>query len=157
MKKLPIKIQRIIKKKIFKLDTVDRECSWRGGLKISYRITMVKSDDEDHTVNTPINNNWSPVTVNIKVKGQVETRTNRNSHKKTLRDISKVTKTKLSYWGGYESLEYDYVWGRQANKKVRKEIRCKAKNDVVNFLKLMGIQTERWSDGLSIGAITWEK
>ena len=156
MRKLPKILKQIIKKKTFSLDTLQPQETWRGGLKIDYRITMVKADGEHQDFCTPLTNSYAPVTVNIKVKGQVETRGDIGVYSKILREISEVTKTKKSYWGGYDT-KYDYVWGRQVNKAVRKEIRYRAINDVVNFLKLVGIQTERWSDGISIGTITWEK
>ena len=48
MRKLPKTLKRIIKKKTFSLNSISNESDWRGGLKIDYRITMVKADDEDY-------------------------------------------------------------------------------------------------------------
>jgi len=156
MKKLPIKLKRLIKKKRFSLNSVESERSWRGGLRIDYRITMVKVEDEmwyEHL--TPINNNWGHIHVNLKVKGSVEMRPRYNMDK-TLVEIAKATKTKSNYWGGYETT-YDSLWGSQVNKRVRSEIRSKVQSSVKNYLKLMGITSNRAYDGIVIKTINWEK
>ena len=46
MRKLPKILKQIIKKKTFSLDTLQPQETWRGGLKIDYRITMVKANEE---------------------------------------------------------------------------------------------------------------
>ena len=150
-------MQRIIKRKRFSLDNLlKNDRSYKGGLKIDYRITMVKVDGEDrYSLLTPINNDWNRVKVNIKVKGQVEMRPS-FTNPKILQEISEATQTKLDYWGGY-STSYDTLWGNRLNKRVREEIRSLTINDVTRYLKLLGIQTERWSDGITIGTISWEK
>ena len=76
MRKLPKILKQIIKKKTFSLDTLQPQETWRGGLKIDYRITMVKANEEQNYEHlTPINNEWGYNYVNIKVKGVVQTRT----------------------------------------------------------------------------------
>ena len=156
MRKLPKKIQSIIKKKTFSLDTLQDQCNWRGGVLIDYRITMVKANEEEvYGYLNPMNNQWGYNYVNIKVKGVAQMR-GRGEELKTLVEIGKATKTKKSYWGGYES-KHDYVWGCQVNKKIRNEIRKKAQKDVRDFLKLLGCITESWDGGIKIGTISWEK
>tara|TARA_R110000823_G_scaffold108283_4_gene227549 strand:- start:148 stop:501 length:354 start_codon:yes stop_codon:yes gene_type:complete len=117
---------------------------------------MVKAREEDcYEHLNPMNNQWGTNYVNIKVKGVVQMR-GRGEELKTLVEIGKATKTKKSYWGGYES-KHDYVWGCQVNKKIRNEIRKKAQKDVRDFLKLLGCSTESWDGGIKIGTISWEK
>ena len=102
-----------------------------------------------------MNNQWGYNYVNIKVKGVAQMR-GRGEELKTLVEIGKATRTKKSYWGGYET-KPDYVWGPQVNKKIRDEIRKKVQKDVVDFLKLLGCITESWDGGIKIGTISWEK
>ena len=156
MRKLPKILKRIIKKKTFSLNSITNQSDWRGGLKIDYRITMVKAREEDYYEHlTPINNQWGSNYVNLKVKGYVETR-ERYSGDKLLTEISKATRTRKNSWGGYDS-KYDYLWGSQVNKKIRDEIRKKVQKDVVDFLKLLGCSTDSWDGGIKIGTISWEK
>ena len=156
MKKLPIQLKRIIKKKRFSLNTLDSTRSWRGGLDIDYRITMVKAEQEDEYCHlTPCNNNWGRIFVNIKVKGQVEKKPSYGAEK-VLVEIAKATRTKKNYWGGYDS-KYDSLWGNQVNKTIRTEIRNEAVAEVKNFLKLMGIQSEYTYDGIKVQKISWDK
>jgi|21_taG_2_1085346.scaffolds.fasta_scaffold00341_29 hypothetical protein len=156
MKKLPIKLQRIIKKKSFSLNTQDSTRRWRGGLKIDYRITMVKAEHEDnYQYLSPTTSEYNDIHVNLKVKGMVETRKN-YSEEKLWDEISKATKTRKNYWGGYDC-SYDSLWGTQLNKSVRTEIRSKVKEKITNYLKLMGITTKRWDGGIKIKVINWEK
>ena len=160
MRKLPKILKNIIKKKTFYLDTLQVQETWRGGVRIEYRITMVKANEEqiyEHL--TPLNNEWGYNYINIKVKGVVQTRTRHSGgfdNRKMLVEIGKATKTRESFWGGYET-KYDSLWGNQINKKVRSDIRSKVKNDIVDFLKLMGLTTHGWDGGIKIGTITWEK
>ena len=156
MKKLPIQLQRLIKKKRFSLNTENATRSWRGGLKIDYRITMVKVDYEDHyEYLTPTNAEYNDIHINLKVKGMVETRRN-YSEGKLWCDIGKATKARRNYWGGYDC-NYDSLWGSQLNKSVRTEIRSRVKEKIQNYLKLMGITTKRWDGGIKIKVINWEK
>ena len=107
MTKLQQILKRIIKKERFSLDTTSSEASWRGGLKIDYRITMVKIEDEDWNDSTPLNpmNNWSPLIVNLKVSGKIETRSNRyDDTTSTLVDIRDVA-------GKYKRCGGDNSWG----------------------------------------------
>ena len=158
MKKLPNKLKQIIKKKRFSLNTLENTRAWRGGLDIDYRITMVKSDGEDcYDYLTPLNTEWGTIYVNIKVKGSVEMADgNAWGGDKWLTEISKATKTKRNYWGGYDC-KYNRLWGNQPNKQIRKEIRKEVKGEVKDFLKLMGISTKSWDGGIEIKAINWEK
>ena len=164
MTKLPQILKRIIKKERFSLDTTSSESSWRGGLKIDYRITMVKREDEDWNDSTPLNpmNDWSPLIVNLKVSGKIETRSNRyDDATKTLVDIRDVA-GKYKRVGGpgewYHQYQdsYDGMWGYQAHKRVRKEIRNHVKTEIKDYLKLMGICSTTW-DPIQIKTISWEK
>ena len=156
MKKLPKILKKLIKKKTFSLDSTTNQSDWRGGLKIDYRITMVKAREEDYYEHlTPMNNQWGSISVNLKVKGVVQMRA-RYSENKMLVEIGKATKTTKSYWGGYET-KYDSLWGGQVNKQVRREIRKKVHKDVLDFLKLLGCSTDSWDGGIKIGTISWEK
>ena len=66
MKKLPNKLKQIIKRKRFSLDTLQSERDWRGGMKIDYRITMVKSCEEDYYDHlTPLNTEYGRINVNL--------------------------------------------------------------------------------------------
>ena len=158
MRKLPKILKNIIKKKRFSLNTLDNTRAWRGGIKIDYRITMVKSGEEkwyDHL--TPLNTSYGNIYVNLKVKGYVEmAEGNGWGGDKFLTEISRATKTKKNYWGGYDC-KYNRLWGNQPNKQIRKEIRKEVKDEVKDFLKLMGITTKSWDSGIEIKAINWEK
>ena len=156
MKKLPKILKNLIKKKTFSLNSVTKQSDWKGGLKIDYRITMVKAREEDYYEHlTPMNNQWGKNYVNLKVKGYVETRKS-YSGDKLLTEISKATRTRKNSWGGYDS-KYDSLWGSQVNKKIRDEIRKKVQKDVVDFLKLLGCSTDSWDSGIKINTISWEK
>ena len=156
MRKLPNKLKQIIKRKRFSLDTTNTTSSWRGGLKVDYRITMVKSCEEDMWDDlTPLNTEYGRIHINLKVKGMVEMRRN-YSEGKLWNEIGKATKTRRNYWGGYDC-KYDSLWGNQPNKRVRSDIRSNVRTDVKNFLKLMGITTKSWDGGIDIKKIIWEK
>ena len=158
MTKLPQILKRIIKKERFSLDTTS-EASWKGGLKIDYRITMVKIEDEDWNDSTPLNpiNDWSSLIINLKVSGKVETRSNRyDATTKTLVDIRDVA-GKYKRVGKYQYRDnYDGMWGYNAHKRVRQEIRNRVKTEIKDYLKLMGISSTTW-DPIQIKTITWEK
>tara|TARA_R110000751_G_C13528828_1_gene453619 strand:- start:118 stop:588 length:471 start_codon:yes stop_codon:yes gene_type:complete len=156
MRKLPKILKKIIKKKTFSLNSITNQSDWRGGLKIDYRITMVKSTEEDYYEHlTPMNNQWGTINVNLKVKGRVQMRA-RYEDRKMLVEIGKATKTRANSWGGYDT-SYDTLWGNQVNKRVRGEIRSKVQSEVRDFLKLMGISTKGWDGGVKIKTISWEK
>ena len=156
MRKLPNKLKQLIKKKRFSLNTLQTERDWRGGMKIDYRITMVKSSEEDYYEHlTPLNTDYGRININLKVKGYVQTR-ERYAGDKLLTEISKATKATKNYWGGYDT-KYDSLWGAQSNKQVRSEIRSKVIDEVKNYLKLMGITTNSWDGGIQIKKINWEK
>ena len=156
MKKLPTQLKKIIKKQTFSLNTLESERSWRGGMEIDYRITMVKAEEEDwYDEVTPINNSeWGSIHVNLKVRGSVQVKPRYNKDRELV-EISKGTKTKANYWGGYGT-KYDELWGHEINKRVRKHIRAEVQSEVKDYLKLMGI-TSRETDGITIKKITWEK
>ena len=165
MTKLPQILKRLIKKERFSLDTTSSASIWRGGLKIEYRITMVKREDEDWNDSTPLNprNEWSPLIINLKLSGKIETRSNRyDEDTKTLVDISDVAgKYKRvggggGAWSHYYNDNYDGMWGYQAHKRVRQEIRNQVKTEIKDYLKLMGISSSTW-DPVQIKTITWEK
>jgi len=163
MKKLPIPLKRIIRKKRFKLDT-QGQCSWRGGLKITYRITWIVADGEDwYESRSPLNPGWSSININLKVSGKVETATNRydpdTNHLVDIKQIVGKYKRCGGNMNGYDSYytdPYDAKWGYQAHKKVRNEIRMQVREDVKNYLKLVGIATENKYDGINIYKINWE-
>jgi hypothetical protein len=156
MKKLPKKMKQIIKEERFSINTMSRENVYpvNGGLDIDYRITMVKSEDEDRCeFRTPMNNEWGQISVNLKVKGYVEVK---GCHDRPrAMEISKATKTTPNYWGGYSS-RTDYLWGHELHKRVRKEIRVRVQSEVRNYLKIFGIKT-RWNGGIVIKKISFEK
>ena len=157
MKKLPNKLKQIIKRKRFSLDTIETERSWRGGMKIDYRITMVKSCEEDYYDHlTPLNTEYGRIHINLKVKGYVETQGRNYSDTKLLTEISKACKVRRNGWGGYYDL-YDSLWGSQVHKRVRKEIRSKVQSEVKNYLRIFGIKTKAWDGGIQINKISWEK
>jgi len=125
-------------------------------MKIDYRITMVKSCEEDYYDHlTPLNTEYGRINVNLKVKGYVETR-ERYAGDKLLTEISKATRTRKTGWGSYET-KYDSLWGAQVNKQVRREIRSKVIDEIKDYLKLMGITTKSWDGGIKINTINWEK
>ena len=156
MRKLPKILKQIIKKKRFSLNTLQNERDWRGGMKIDYRITMVKSCEENYYEHlTPLNTDYGRININLKVKGYVQMRKS-YAGDKLLTEISKATKTRRNGWGGYET-NYDSLWGSQSNKRIRSEIRNKVKDEIKDFLKLMGITTKSWDSGIEIKAINWEK
>jgi hypothetical protein len=156
MKKLPIKMKRLIKEERFSLNTVTKENDWQGGIKIDYRITMVKSDEEEYYEElTPMNNEWGSIYVNLKVKGSVQLR-DRWGSEKVLTEISKACRVRRNGWGGYYDL-YDSLWGSQVHKRVRKEIRSKVQNEVRNYLRIFGIKTQGWDGGIQINKISFEK
>ena len=72
MTKLPLEIKRLIKRKKFSCDTSAGAETWRGGLKIDYRITHVVAEDEYYyPQKSPLNPGYSPINVNIKVKADI--------------------------------------------------------------------------------------
>ena len=161
MTKLPLEIKRLIKRKKFSCNTSDETCSWRGGLKIDYRITHVVAEDEGYyPQKSPFNPGYSPINVNITVKGLVEVRDSFNNEK-LWRDIVKVSKYKriggdAEGWGSYYNSTYNYLWGDQPHKRVRNEIRNKVKDDIHQYLKLLGIKSEYY-EKIQVKKITWEK
>ena len=149
-------MKRIIKEERFSLNTISNEIDWRGGMKIDYRITMVKSDEEDYYDElTPMNNEWGSIYVNLKVKGSIELR-DRWGTEKVLTEISKACTVRRNGWGGYYDL-YDSLWGSQVHKRVRKEIRNKVQSEITNYLKIFGIKSKAWDNGIRINKISWEK
>ena len=164
MKKLPIKLQRIIKRKRFTLDSTQQEHRWRGGLKINYRITWVTAHAEDYYEDrSPLNPGYSGIMVNVKVSGKVETCTNRyDKNTNRLVDIQQVVGRykrcggDANGWNSYYDDNYNALWGYQAHKRVREEIRSQVKDDIKNYLKLVGITSANRYDGIQVNTIGWE-
>ncbi len=104
---------------------------------------------------------FSPILVNIKVSGKVETRSNRHDHNTRrlvdIRDVaSKYKKSGHLGWDYYND-NYDGMWGYQAHKRVRQEIRNNVTNEIKDYLKLMGITCTSNYNGIKVNTINWEK
>jgi len=156
MKKLPQSIKQIIKKKTFTLRDVQPQDNWSAGVRISYRITMVKAENEQHYAHlNPITDKWGYILVNLKVKGMVQMRA-KWEDEKSLVEISEATKSTKNSWGCYDT-KYDCIWGNQTNKNVRAFIRRRTQEEIQKFLKLFGISNERHDGGIVINKINWEK
>lgn len=152
MRKLPKRIQRIIKKERFIYDNTKTKQSWKSGMNLKYRITCIKTDSEGYydDVN-PLNpHSYDKINVNITVSGEVESSQNYNSKKMTpIQEAAKYSN------GGYNP--YDYCWGYSVHKKIRQEIRSVLIDDLKDFLKLIGITGDRHWEPIGINKITWEK
>ena len=161
MTKLPLEIKRLIKRKKFSCDTSAGAETWRGGLKIDYRITHVVAEDEYYyPQKSPLNPGYSPINVNIKVKGMIEASSHYTAEK-VWKNIKEVTRYKRiggdhEGWGCYYSSTYSYLWGDEPHKRVRNEIRNKVKADIHNYLKLLGINSTYYQK-IQVKKITWEK
>ena len=123
-------------------------------------------DGEDYYESrSPLNPGWSKINVNIKVSGKVETASNRyDSTTNRLVDLENVVGKykRRGGWdangcGSYYDDNYNGKWGYQAHKKVRDEIRSKVREDIKNYLKLMGITSDNRYDGIKVNNISWEK
>ena len=170
MRRLPLKAKRIIRKKRFSLNTIDpdNKIGWSRGLDIKWRITNVISEHESwYEDQTPYNPKGNKIIVNIKVSGKVESGYDwRNSdgspESMDLKEISQVASyTRVGGdkdgWGSYHNDHYDSNWGYQSHKRIRQEIRGKITNQLKNYLKLLGINPERYWQQVEVDKITWEK
>tara|TARA_Y100001938_G_C7802895_1_gene287975 strand:+ start:51 stop:545 length:495 start_codon:yes stop_codon:yes gene_type:complete len=164
MKKLPIKLKRLIKNKTFNTDTTHNRERWhRGGLQINSRITWIKVDNEDYYENvSPTNPGWNTIHVNIKVSGLVEQeRGYRNGLNPTLKDIKEVVKSYKRIggdrdgWGSHYTNRWDNTWGYQAHKRIRSEIRNVVKQEIKDYLKLLGISSDNKWDGVVINKVNF--
>jgi len=151
MKRLPKKIQKIIKRERFTLDTTTPNDRYTKGVKVTYRISGITTADAKwFKESTPMDKNLcQDIWVNIKVSGVAETGNYQDLEKK-LRPIGDVAKCKRSSRWGYNSL-----WGYQYHKKIRVHLRRHTKSEIENFLKLVGIQAQGWVN-LKIKTIGWE-
>ncbi len=170
MKRLPLKAKRIIRKKRFSLNTIDpdNKSGWSRGLDIKWRITNVISEHENwYEDQTPYNPKGNKIIVNIKVSGNVESGgrwrySNGSPQDRELKEISQVAKYSRvggdsDGWGSYYHDNYDSNWGYQTHKRIRQEIRGKIGNELKNYLKLLGINPERYWQHIVVNKITWEK
>jgi len=151
MKRLPKKIQQIIKRERFTLDSTQPESRYNKGVKIKYRISGITTADAKwYEKSTPMDNQLrQDIWVNIKVSGVAETADYQDTIK-SLRPIAEVAKYSNKTWNSHNNL-----WGYQYHKHIRDHIRHKAQSEIENFLKLMGIQAQGWCN-LKIKTIGWE-
>tara|TARA_R110002020_G_scaffold316327_1_gene531382 strand:+ start:1548 stop:2057 length:510 start_codon:yes stop_codon:yes gene_type:complete len=169
MKRLPLKARKIIKKKkfSFKSPIYDSRYStgWGAGLDINWRITNISTENEKwDEKQTPYNPNGCKIKVNIKVSGKVQTGDRYSREPAVMKEISKVAEYKLmgnyrngTNWGGWYTNSYSGIWGYEAHKKIRHEIRRHLKDELKNYLKLFGISNERYWQEIVVDKITWEK
>jgi len=151
MKRLPKKLQQIIKKKRFHFNSVEGRSA---GVNITVRIQTVGTTEERwYTDDTPINRSrWNKLYVNIVVSGTATTRTNWSSDLE-LKPIESVAKVKRD-----DYYRYDRDWGMEHHKRIREHIRCISKKEIANYLKLFGIAEDIPSWGqreLIIKNISW--
>jgi predicted phosphoadenosine phosphosulfate sulfurtransferase len=151
MRRLPKKIQQIIKRERFDLDSTQPESRWGKGVKIKYRISGITTEYAKwQPESTPMDKNLhQEIWVNIKVSGVAETAVYQDTIK-GLRPIAEVAKYSNNTWNSYNNL-----WGYQYHKQIRDHIRHKVQSEIENFLKLMGIQAQGWCS-LKIKTIGWE-
>ena len=158
MKKLPIQLRRIIRKKRFSLNTLNPEniAGWRRGLDIKWRITNVTTVNERwYEEQSPLNDRGNKILVNIKVSGNVES----NENLKEISEVARYTRVggDGDGWGSYYNSNYYSGWGYESHKKIRQEIRGKIGNDLKDYLKLLGISPKHHWNGIEVKTITWEK
>jgi len=132
MKRLPKKLQQIIKKKRFNFNSLDGRDS---GVEIKLRIQTVGTTeerwDEDET---PINRRgWSEVYVNVVVSGTASTKA-RWKDEVQLKPIEEVSKVSRN-----DYYRYDNSWGYEHHKRIRDHIRSISNKEIANYLKLFGI------------------
>ncbi len=168
MKGIDIKLKRFIKNRRFNYDSEkcydeSRGRRWvrRGKIEGEYRITWIKADN-GHTAVMDAST-WSTIEANITIKGQAEQRRYCSSKRENLtvmEEISSVAKyERVGGWGhtGY-GCYYDQnsnsAWGWEVHKRIREQIRLDLRDEVNDFLKLMGIKN---NNEIIIGKITWEK
>ena len=132
MKRLPKKIQQIIKKERFKFNSLeDRDAGVDIKLRIQTIGTTEERWDEDET---PIDRrSWSEVYVNVVVSGTATTRSGwgKDNELKSIEEVAKV--------GRNEYYRYDRAWGYEHHKQIREHIRSISNKEIANYLKLFGI------------------
>ena len=164
MKRLPLKAKKIIRKKKFSLNTItENDKNWSRGLDIKCRITNIVTEHERwYEEQSPYNPKGNKIFVNLKVSGKVTTSTNWDGPR-YMKDVAEVANYKRqggSYgtgWGCFYNSSYDRIWGYDAHKKIRNEIRNKLTDQLKNYLKLLGICMERHWQNIEIKKISWEK
>ena len=150
MRRLPKKIQQIIKKKRFTLNSTRPDERYTQGVDIKYRISGITTEDAKWLESvTPMDKDLSDdIWVNIKVSGVAETRGYDNDLK-ILKPIGEVAKfTQNSYSG-------NSLWGWQYHKRIRNHIRQSVQAEIKDFLKLVGITPQGWYK-LKIKTVSWE-
>ena len=133
MKRLPKKIQQIIKKEKFNFNSLDGRDS---GVDIKLRIQTIGTTEERwYEDETPIDRrSWSEVYVNVVVSGTATTRGSWNSDDNNLKPIEEVAKV-----GRSDYYRYDRAWGHEHHKRIREHIRSISNKEIANYLKLFGI------------------
>ncbi len=153
MRRLPKKIQQIIKRERFTLNSTRPDERYSQGVDIKYRISGITTEDAKwYTESTPMDKDLrDDIWVNIKVSGMAET-CGYGDDLKILKPIGEVAKfTQNSY--GYSCS--NSLWGWQYHKRIRNHIRQSVKEEIMDFLKLMGIAPQGWYK-LKIKTISWE-
>ncbi len=150
MRRLPKKIQQIIKRERFTLNSTSPDERYTQGVDIKYRISGITTDNAKwYEDSTPMDKDLNQdIWVNIKVSGVAETR-DYQEQTKNLQPISEVAKFKQN------SYRSNPLWGWQHHKRIRNHIRQSVKREITDFLKLMGIAPQRWHR-LKIKTISWE-
>lgn len=137
MKRLPKKIQKLIKQKRFKLNTIekDKNGSLLRGLDITIRIQTVGTVNERWWDHTPISkNNHDTIYVNLVVEGNAVTTKGGYGAERIINPINQVAKVERD-----DSWRYNPVWGHEYHKSIREYIRYRIESDIINYLKLFGI------------------
>ena len=132
MKRIPKKLQQIIKKKRFNFNSLDGRDS---GVEIKLRIQTVGTTEERWNEDeTPINRRgWSEVYVNVVVSGTASTKA-RWKDEVQLKPIEEVSKVSRN-----DCYRYDNSWGYEHHKRIRDHIRSISNKEIANYLKLFGI------------------
>ena len=132
MKRLPKKLQQIIKKKRFNFNSVEDRDS---GVNIKLRIQTIGTTEEHwYEDETPIkHSSWSKLYVNIVVSGTATTRSSwgGDNELRPIEDVARVSRN--------EYYRYDRAWGSEHHKQIREHIRRISKKEIANYLKLFGI------------------
>lgn len=150
MRRLPKKIQQIIKKERFTLNSTSPDERYTKGVDVKYRISGITTEDAQWFEGvTPMDKDLSQdIWVNIKVSGFAETRDYKDKVK-NLKPIAEVARFKVN------SYSSNSLWGWQYHKQIRRHIRQSVKAEIMDFLKLMGIAPQGWYK-LKIKTVSWE-
>ena len=151
MNSLPKEITKIIKKKVFTLNTITEGRD--GGVDVKIRIQRIGVSCEKWLDENPINrSSFNELYVNIVVSGKI-------THKNCwggpiilspIEEVAVVKRNTINL--------YNIVWGSEHNKKIRDHIRNNIKNEIANYLKLFGISTPiMWNNKrkIKIKNISW--